>query len=59
MVIPGSTYWNMAYGLGPGEVENDAEGLRNMQHIGRGIAWLGEAMSQCKTPYPVLQSAEA
>jgi multimeric flavodoxin WrbA len=59
MVIPGSTYWNMAYGLEPGKVAEDAEGLRNMNHLGQAIAWLGQAMRQSPTPYPVRRSGEA
>ncbi len=44
MVIPGSVYWNIGYGLKPKEVENDAEGLNNMRHLGEMIAWLGNAL---------------
>ncbi len=40
MLIVGSTYWNMAYGRLPGEVEDDAEGMRNMANIGENMAWL-------------------
>lgn len=59
MVIPGSTYWNMAYGLEPGKVAEDAEGLRNMEHLGQAIAWLGGAMAASPVPYPVRKSGEA
>lgn len=58
MVIPGSTYWNLGYGLGEGEVKGDAEGLRNMEQLGRAIAWLGAAMQAAATPYPVFQGGE-
>ena len=44
MIVPGSTYWNMGYGREKGEVEGDAEGLANMENLGRTIAWLGKAM---------------
>ncbi|MBP7051140.1 MAG: flavodoxin family protein [Phycisphaerae bacterium] len=40
MVIPGSCYWNMGFGLNKGEVEQDEEGLRTMQLLGRNMAWL-------------------
>lgn len=40
MVVVGSTYWNMAYGQLPGEVEKDAEGLTNMENLGKNMAWL-------------------
>ena len=51
MIIPGSTYWNMGYGQEREEVKNDAEGMANMRHIGRSIAWLGKGikpiMAEC------------
>jgi len=40
MVIPGSCYWNMGFGLNKGEVEQDEEGLRTMQLLGQNMAWL-------------------
>jgi multimeric flavodoxin WrbA len=40
MIIPGSCYWNMSFGLEKGEVENDDEGLRTMQTLGQNMAWL-------------------
>lgn len=45
-IIPGSTYWNLGYGLDKGEVKKDAEGLRNMEDLGQTIAWLGKAIQQ-------------
>ncbi len=44
MIVPGSTYWNMGYGLNPGDVLNDAEGISNMRNLGEMIAWLGQAI---------------
>ena len=40
MVVPGSTYWNLGNGREKGEVEKDAEGLANMEDLGKNIAWL-------------------
>ena len=45
-VVPGSTYWNLGFGLDKGEVKQDAEALRNMQDLGETIAWLGEAIQR-------------
>ncbi|MCA1986046.1 MAG: flavodoxin family protein [Desulfovibrio sp.] len=53
MLVPGSTYWNLGYGLNRGEAASDAEGLRNMQHLGKAIAWLGKATIPLKGEYPV------
>ena len=40
MIIPGSCYWNMGFGLQKGEVSADEEGLRTMQLLGENMAWL-------------------
>ncbi|MDI6754763.1 MAG: flavodoxin family protein [Thermodesulfobacteriota bacterium] len=40
MLIPGSSYWNMAIGREPGEVKNDAEGMQTMKTLGQNMAWL-------------------
>lgn len=43
-IIPGSTYWNLGFGLDKGDVARDEEGLRNMVDLGQTIAWLGDAI---------------
>jgi multimeric flavodoxin WrbA len=40
MVVPGSSYWNLAIGREPGEVENDTEGMDTMRNLGRNMGWL-------------------
>jgi len=40
MIVPGSSYWNLGMGHKKGEVENDAEGMRTMEDLGRNMAWL-------------------
>jgi len=40
MVVPGSSYWNFAMGLHPGEVEDDDEGMKTMENLGKNMAWL-------------------
>jgi multimeric flavodoxin WrbA len=40
MMVPGSIYWNMGFGLEKGDVAGDAEGLRTMAALGRNMAWL-------------------
>ncbi len=42
MIVPGSSYWNMGFGLGPGEFERDEEGVRTMRRLGENIVWLAE-----------------
>ena len=40
MIIPGSDYWNMGFGLDKGDVEKDEEGLGTMKILGENMAWL-------------------
>jgi multimeric flavodoxin WrbA len=40
MIIPGSSYWNMGFGLEKGDAKKDEEGLQTMAALGRNIAWL-------------------
>ncbi len=40
MFIVGSTYWNVGIGRDPGQVKEDAEGIRTMQNLGKNMAWL-------------------
>ena len=40
MIVPGSSYWNLGYGAGPGEVEKDEEGIKSMKDLGVNMAWL-------------------
>lgn len=40
MFIAGSTYWPMAYGQMPGDVQKDEEGLAIMRNLGQNMAYL-------------------
>ncbi|MBN1883413.1 MAG: flavodoxin family protein [Deltaproteobacteria bacterium] len=40
MIIPGSSYWNTGIGHAPGDVSDDAEGMRTMKTLGENMAWL-------------------
>jgi multimeric flavodoxin WrbA len=40
MIIPGSSYWNIAIGREKGEVLKDEEGMRTMKTLGENMAWL-------------------
>lgn len=53
MIVPGSTYWNLGYGLNKAEAADDAEGMRNMGNLGRTIDWLGRAMKPNMDSFPV------
>ncbi len=40
MIVPGSIYWNMGFGMDKGEVEKDDEGIQTMKTLGLNMAWL-------------------
>ena len=40
MIVPGSTYWNMVFGLAPGEARNDEEGIRTVRRFAENVAFL-------------------
>lgn len=40
MVVPGSTYWPIAYGRKEGEVLKDEEGMKTVATLAENIAWL-------------------
>lgn len=40
MIVVGSSYWNVATALRPGEIENDEEGMITMRDLGRNVAWV-------------------
>jgi multimeric flavodoxin WrbA len=40
MIVPGSSYWNIAIGREKGEVMEDEEGMRTMRVLGENMAWL-------------------
>lgn len=40
IIVPGSSYWNFAFGRNPGEVLNDEEGMQTMKTLGENMAWL-------------------
>jgi multimeric flavodoxin WrbA len=40
MIVPGSTYWNIAFARQRGEVANDAEGMATVKQLALNMAWL-------------------
>jgi len=45
MIVPGSNYWNLGFGLDKGDVEKDEEGLQTMKQLGKNMAWLLEKLN--------------
>lgn len=44
MVVPGSTYWPIAYGLKPGDVLQDTEGLETIRTLAKNLAWVAQKL---------------
>jgi len=40
MIVPGSSYWNIAFGRQKGDVLKDEEGIETIKNFGRNMAWL-------------------
>lgn len=40
MIVPGSTYWNVAFGRLKGDVLKDEEGISTIKNFGQKMAWL-------------------
>ena len=40
MIVPGSSYWNFAFGRNPGEVLNDTEGMQTIKTLAENMAWI-------------------
>ena len=53
VIVPGSTYWNLGFGLDKGDVAKDEEAARNMADLGQTIAWLGKAIQGQAPSRPV------
>lgn len=49
MFVVGSTYWSIAYGQLPGDVQNDEEGLNTMKNIGQNMAYLLNVLRKDKS----------
>lgn len=46
MFVVGSSYWSMAYGQMPGDVQKDEEGMEIMRNLGRNMAYLLKALGE-------------
>lgn len=58
MPVAGSTYWNLAHGRVPGEVEQDAEGMQTMRNLARNLAWMMKCFEVGKQAGVKLPEAE-
>ena len=52
MFVPSGNYWNMVFGMSPGEARGDDEGLQCMEVLGGNMAWLVKAVAGERTALP-------
>ena len=45
MIIPGSTYWNIAFGRQKDEVVQDDEGVKTVKNFGKKLVWLAKKIA--------------
>lgn len=48
MPVVGASYWGIAFGRTPGDVEGDGEGLHTMRVLGRNMAWLLKSLEAAR-----------
>jgi multimeric flavodoxin WrbA len=58
MVVVGSSYWNMGYGLEEGGVRRDEEGLNTMKNLGRNMAWVIKSLKAAGIEPPLTTQVE-
>ncbi len=46
MIVPGSSYWNLAIGGEKGDVRSDSEGIETMKNLGKNMAWLLKKLNE-------------
>lgn len=58
MAIAGSQYWNMAYGLEPGEAVQDSEGMQTMRTLARNMTFLMKSIALGKEKFGLPEKEE-
>ena len=58
MTVAGSQYWNMAYGMKPGDAEQDTEGLQTMRTLARNMTFLMKSIALGKEQYGLPEREE-
>ncbi|QZE13095.1 flavodoxin family protein [Halosquirtibacter laminarini] len=56
MIVPGSSYWNIAHGKMPGDVLKDEEGLNTITTLGENMSWLLDRVAPKKKKVKKVQN---
>ena len=51
MIVPGSTYWNIAFGGRKTDVLEDEEGVKTIRNFAENMAWLLEKIAKQSSPH--------
>jgi len=46
MIVPGTTYWTVAFGRGKGEVSDDEEGVKTARNFGKKVVWVAKKIRE-------------
>jgi len=46
MIVPGTTYWTIAFARGKGEVLKDEEGVKTARNFGKKVAWIAKRLKE-------------
>ena len=46
MIIPGTTYWTIAFGRVKGEAAKDEEGIKTVRNFGKKVVWLIKSLTK-------------
>ena len=55
MPLATSQYWNIVYGMEPGQVQLDAEGMQTMRVMARNMAWMIKQFQSGTAPMPEME----
>lgn len=58
MPVASSQYWNLVYGLAPGDAEKDAEGLQTMRVLARNMVFLMRSIALGKEQFGLPEKEE-
>lgn len=59
MPLATSQYWNIVYGLEPGQAGLDAEGMQTMRTMARNMAWMIKQFETGTAPMPELEPVQS
>ena len=56
MPLVTSQYWNIVFGMNPGEAQLDTEGCQTMRQLARNMAWMLRGIEKSRLPSPEVET---